>query len=229
MEGDNNEGGDGEDGGQAVDPDLAAEENLEAGVQGNPEAGVQGYPEAGVQENPEAGVQGNPEAGVQGNPVAGVQGNPEAEVQGNPDAAEAGGDPDAAAEAAADPEAGGGAAGDPDGGGGAEGSQQPVRRPYCFRRNRPGPRSLYNSSLRALLRRYLPKQVGLRTGNPRFSFVRCSWMIALGICIYLWQSRAFVMGQEIKQRINFHPLFDISCLVFFQSSNFCAAFLVLYL
>ncbi len=44
-------------------------------------------------------------------------------------------------------------------GGGGEAAVPPVRRPYCFRRNRPGPRSLYSCSMRALLRRYLPKQV----------------------------------------------------------------------
>jgi hypothetical protein len=45
------------------------------------------------------------------------------------------------------------------GGGEAETASPPIRRPYCFRRNRPEPRSLYSSSMRALLRRYLPKQV----------------------------------------------------------------------
>ena len=43
----------------------------------------------------------------------------------------------------------------------------PIRRPYCFRRSRPGPRSLYSSSMRALLRRYLPKQV-----SRNFNFIQ---------------------------------------------------------
>jgi hypothetical protein len=51
---------------------------------------------------------------------------------------------------------------------------------------------------------------------------------SLGYLYFLKQSRAFVMGQGIKQRINFYPLFDIYGLVISQSSNFCAVFLVLY-
>jgi hypothetical protein len=55
------------------------------------------------------------------------------------------------------------------GGGEAENAAPPIRRPYSFRRNRPEPRSLYSASMRALLRRYLPKQVCTFTAKRCFA------------------------------------------------------------